>query len=225
VISKSIFVDLEISLDNILEDPKAFAAEVHLAAGKLLEVLDHSPSMGHARHNVRSEAAKDKVAKDVAFEFIKGTYDEMMESAEDLELHSLYHVIGYFKELARDLELTLDSRASNEMIRNSPTVLDKRLCHERYKNLRDAYEDYRRSINIFSDTPVVLAPLKPKTGNYGGTTKRSYPAYRYGGDVYHNYRVIARMVGINPDEIHSHMDLVERLNNMKTEVEIIEVQL
>jgi hypothetical protein len=222
-VNKSIFVDLEINLENLLENPKQFASEVYEAADKLCGVLNHNSSMSEARKTAKKNAALDRVAQQLAKEQYTDEFEKILNYSEEVELHVLFHLIANMKELVRDLELTLDSRATSEMIMNSPTHTDKRLAHEQYKVLRDSFENYRSFINLVIDDKISLVPLKPKTGNYGGTVKRSYPAYRINGDVYHNYRVVARMAGIKT-EVASHMDLQELLTD-EMGVQVIEVQL
>jgi len=224
-ISKNIFRDLEINVDNMMDDPAAFASEVYAAASKLTEVLNHDTSMRNARADVRADANKDRAAKTVANKQWDKEIQSITDWSETTDLHVLFHFIADLKELARDLELTFDQRATNEMIRNSPTPVDKRLAHEQYKTLRDAFETYRSFINLVVDDNIVLVPLKAKTGNFGGAAKRTYIAFTVGKDKtpMHNYKMVGRLLGIE-DELNSPMDLVERLTE-EMECQVVEVTL
>lgn len=222
--NRSIFLDLEIDVVNMMKDPDDFASQVYTAADKLLNVLNSKNSLKGAHNETEAKARKDQKAKTYVAAWFKPTYDEIYEASEKMTVEELYHLIQETKDLTRDLELQFHSRARNEMIMNTPNSTDKKLAFDQYKRLREAFEAFREFAKLISDK--VYTPLEAKTGNYGADSATSHPAYRYQGQVYNNYRAVARLLGWNPDEFHSHMDLCEKLEMMEiNDVEVIQVTL
>ena len=222
--SKSIFLDLEIDVDNMISDPDTFAKDVYAAADKLLNVLNSKHSLKGAQNEVEHSAKLDSVAKSKASNYFKPFYDEIYEASEDMPLHELYHLIKEAKDLVRDLELQFHSRSRNEMIMNSPNTTDKRLAHDQYMRLRTAFDAFRDFAKLLNDK--VYNPLAAKSGNYGADSATTYPSYRYDGQAFNNYRAVARLLGWNPDDFMSHSDFTERLELEEIEdVEVVQVTL
>ena len=222
--NKSIFFDLEIPIDSMANDPKEFANGVFEAANKLAEVLDFSGSSGQAKSAAREAAKHNRGAKVAMREVHEKTFTQVLSDAEEMPLDELYYFVEEMRELTKQLELTFESRATTEMIQLSPSAVDKKLAMEQHKKLRDAWEKYRQFAEVIFD--VNLAPIKARSGNYGAQGARmSYPAYKLGGAVYHNYRAVGRLIGCEL-ELKTHMDLQEYLTaTNNTDVEVVEITL
>ncbi len=221
--SKSIFVDLEIDIDLMMEDPKGFEREVHKAADKLVNILDQSNSTGEAKNLARDTALKNREAKIVASKLFKEELAAIDTFAEEADMDTLFHMIDNLKKVVKDLELVFESRAMDTMIMSQASTVDKRMAFDQYRLLREGYEVYRSFVNLMIDDTVNLVPLKAKTGNYGGSTKHSYPAYKINGEIYRSYRAAAKLLGIK-EECFNHMDLQERITE-DMPVEIVEITL
>ena len=222
--NKSIFFDLEIPLEDMATDPKLFAEEVFTAAAELGDILDHNSSNGTARATAREIAKKNHEAKGQMLDIMERKFSSILDDAESMPMDQLHYMIDEMKDLTRQVELTFESRATTEMIRESPSAVDKRLAMEQYKKLRDAWEAYRSFAQLMFDEK--LAPLKARSGNYGSVNGRStYPAYKLDGQVYHNYRAVGRLINC-PVELRTHMDLQDYLNSTdNTAVEVVEISL
>lgn len=222
--NKSIFFDLEISIEDMATDPKLFAHGVFEAANKLGVVLDHTSSTGQAKVQAKESAKHNREAKVAVLNTWEAQFSEILSAAEEMELDQLHYFIDELKELTKQVELTFESRATTEMIQDSPSAIDKKLAMEQYKKLRDAWEAYRKFAQMMFD--VQLAPLKARSGNYGSAgTRQTYPAYRFNGAVYHNYRAVGRLIGCQT-ELKNHMDLQDYLSDTNnTDVEVIEITL
>jgi len=222
--SKSIFLDLEIDVNNMITDQDQFAKDVYAAADSLLNVLNSKHSLKGAQNEVEHSAKLDAVAKSKAEIYFKPFYEEIYGYSEDVELNELYHLIKEAKDLVRDLELQFHSRSRNQMIMNSPNTTDKRLAHDQYMRLRTAFDAFREFAKLLNDK--VYTPLQAKSGNYGADSATTYPSYRYDGQAFNNYRAVARLLGWNPDEFMSHSDFTERLElEGVTDVEVVQVTL
>jgi len=230
---RSIFTDLEIDYLTMLDDPEAFSKKVYHVADELQTVLKSKGSISEARQVATETAAHDAVAKDRAKEILSSFLDTLYEMEEEEELNVQYHMIQLLKEFIKDSEVGFHSRAREDMILRSPNMADKKLAFDRYTKLREGFESFREFAKMIHDK--TYAPLKSISGNFGGSERTTYPAYRIGSDVYHNYRIVAEMLGWKKDDFKSHMDLVEKMeetghnmvtvDNQQVEVEIINVTL
>lgn len=222
--SKSIFLDLEIDTKLIMENPDEFAKQCYQAADRLSTVLESKNSINGAKSEAENEALKNKGAKKAAQDFFRDIRTMIYEAAESMDMDTLYYLQNEVRELARDLDITFHSRARNSMILNSPNATDKKMAHDQYMRLRTNFESFRQVGKLIHEKNY--APIAPRSGNYGSDSKVSYPAYKVDGQVYHNYRAVARLLGWNPDDFKSHQDLRERIEAEELNtVEIVEVTL
>lgn len=221
---KSIFIDLEIDTE-LFDTPKEFAAQVFEAAAKLGEVLDHNTSLGTARENARKSAKANIEAKAAVSKLQEKNLSAILSDCEEMSLDELFYFIDDLKELTKQAELTFESRATGQMISQSPSAVDKRLAMEQYKNLRESWEDYRKFASLMLDDAGTLAPLKARSGNYGNGARQTYPAYKYKGGTYHNYVAVGRLIGCDKT-LNNHMDLQDYLAiTPDTGVEVVEITL
>ena len=222
--NKSILFDLEISIEEMGNNPTLFAHGVFEAANKLSAVLDHTSSGGQAKTAAKDAAKMNRGAKVAMREVHEANFTQIYSDAEEMPLDELHYYIEEMRELTRQLELTFESRATTEMIQESPSAVDKKLAMEQYKKLRDAWEAYRTFAAMMFDEK--LAPLKARSGNFGTSgVRQSYPAYKLNGAIYHNYRAVGRLIGCDL-ELKTHMDLQDYLTKTNnTEVEVVEITL
>ena len=222
--NKSIFVDLEIESDLMMTDPELFASQVISMGDELTSIFTGKTSVKGATDDATKQARTNHVAKEMARVNVSDIHETINSKAEEMDLDELYHTIAEMKSVVESLELTFHSRARNDMIMNTPNIEDKKLAHSQYKKLREAFGAFIVFSELMHDKTYVN--LKPRTGNYQGDAS-TFPAYRYEGEVYQNYRAVAKLVGWNPDDYRSHMDLVEKIRaeDMEEIVEIIEVTL
>lgn len=223
-LSKSIFVDLEIDPALIMDDPDTFASMVQEKGDELTSIFTGKISVKGAVDEAATKAKLDRESKLSAETSVRPMVDDFEAMAESADIYDLYHMIQEAKKLVESLEVTFHSRARNEMIMNAPNVMDKAVAFDQYKKLRVAFDAFREFSKLMHSTNYV--GLKAKSGNYGGGTEPvGYPAYRVNGDVYQNYRAVARILNWNPDDFHNHMSLVEKINETGVNVEIIEIEL
>jgi hypothetical protein len=221
---KSIFVDLEIDASLMMNDPDKFASEVIRVGDELTSIFSGKMSVKDAESDATKAAKRNLVAKEVAYKNVEEVADKYDKMSEDMDLDELYYTIKEFKSIVETLELAFNSRSRNAMIMSSSSITDKKLAHSQYMKLREAYGAFIQFSQLMNDK--IYVNLKPRTGNYQSDVV-TYPAYRFNGEIYQNYRAVARLAGWNSEDFHNHMDLVEkiRLEGMEETIEIIEVTL
>lgn len=218
----SIFLDLEIDISIMHSDPDEFAAQVYSKADYLLNILNSKTSLKGARQEAVKSAERNQAAKVKGKEWFSARTSGITDDMDSLSLDELFHAIQEAKELVKDLELEFYSRANEALVRNQSSVIDKGLAHEQYKQLRKSFDTFREFTKMIHKKNFV--PLDPKSGNYGDPTM-AFPSYKVGDEIYYNYRAVARLLDLNPDDFKNHGDLIEVLEAGDFNVEIIEVTL
>lgn len=225
--SKSIFIDLEIDLDNFVSQPDEFQAQVMNKADELAEILNSNNSLRTAEAEAIKRANENPEAQQIATQFLQ-TYVDQIEvevyTKDRFNSDELYHLHQRVEELSKSIKTAFESAARAEMMHSLPNVMDKALAHRQYTELRQAHETWRNFMRLMHDKNY--PPMKPKSGNYTGGSKRTYPAFRIEGQEYFNHRAVAFKMGWNPDDYKTPQDIIDKLEQENiTDVQLIETTL
>ena len=208
-LTPSIFEDLEIDTSDMQTNPAAFADRCIKAANSLVDILRKDTSIGAYEREIRARA-KDHTPSAKASEFFE-EFDYILEMCENFDLEEVAMAIELSRQLTKNLENMLHSRAIAEATSSDSPLEHKKIAHSQHQKLRTAYEAWAKFAFLFNGYKAPI--MKAQSGNFGNnvssTTRHVYFVYEDYEGINH-YPVIRRLGLV--DEIKDRMGLIEYVN-------------
>jgi hypothetical protein len=204
--SQAIFADLEIEYrDVIMDDPVEFSRRVWEVADNLKAICRADTSVSSLEKMYREQSKEIKPEQEV-----QEIFNEIYELAEKDDLNRVPVYIEMAKRLVKDLETAFRDRCVYESARESSAISDKRVAHAQYTRLRDAFNLYQKTADLFfPEVKGQIKALPPLPGNYGsGANPLKSHVYTIGEDEYRNHHVVCRQLGIpvmNVSDLHDYI--------------------
>jgi hypothetical protein len=193
---RRIYRDLDIDMSDIISDPVSFQKKVVEAANRLIEIMASDSSISGARKEAKENAVRNEAARveaETIYAVLWGDEINRIGENEAYDNDVVYHLSRLLKACGEELQAIFEQRASNRKILSSSTNSEKRLAANQYAILRQAWANYIGFIRVIHDA-VDLKPLAAKSGNFGNGQTSTYVAWQFDGEIYHNYRAVARLL-------------------------------
>jgi len=205
----AILEDLEIDASDMLKNPMAFARRIEDKARELREILRGGLTIGSHTENVKesSEKVPDEIQKKL---------DELYSMIDELPTEQAYSCIEAIARFKSDVEYLVKDKIERDVVRESASVMDKKLAHMYYVNLRKLYDNFVSTIAILDKKLSTQLPKIPVvTGNFGSIDSMKRNLYIFDdqpGEEYWSPHSVIRKLGMQ-DTLKTMMDLNEYIDN------------
>jgi len=205
----AILEDLEISAEDMLRNPKAFAERVTDKARELRKICEG----GRMGATIEADT-KERAAKLDCPEIVQKKLNELYSIIDELSTEEAFASIEAISKFREDVNYMVQDKLDHDIAKASPSIADRKVAHQQYISLRSLYGNFVSTISILDKDLAKRLPQMPALrGNYGGT--QTVKRYLYVFDdqpdeEFWSPHAVIRKLGLS-DKLKTFMDLMEYL--------------